>query len=62
LHLRLSCHWDQILMIEDPLTDPITHDFPCDGSHGESSSCPLSLDNAVLVHMNQAKRVRCQNA
>jgi integrase len=36
-------------MIEDPLTDPITHDFPCEGSHGESS-CPLSLDNAVLVH------------
>ena len=29
-------------MIEDPLTDPITHDFPCEGSHGER--CPLSLD------------------
>ncbi len=48
-------------MIEDPLTDPITHDFPFEGFHGESS-CPLSLDNAVLVHMNQAKRVRCPNA
>src|ERR1700687_4607200 len=42
-HLRLSCHWDQILMIEDPVTDPITHDFPCEGFRGESS-CPLSLD------------------
>jgi hypothetical protein len=30
-------------MIEDPLTDPITHDFPCEGSLGESS-CPLSLN------------------
>jgi hypothetical protein len=29
-------------MIEDPLTDPITHDFPCEGSHDESR-CPLSL-------------------
>src|SRR5260370_6114273 len=42
-HLQLSCHWDQIQMIEDPLSDPITHDFPCESSHGESS-CPLSLD------------------